>query len=503
MSLKAKIEAVIYASEEPVTLPQLIGLLGEEAQAELDALAAQQQQLALDEVEIGPSNDADALNAEVIVISEEIELDETEGEASEEEAVAEATEEAAAANEESAEEPSGPEEEQQPEPLTAAPDSSETVAAEASLEPTEGPASETAPESDPETAAKESAAAQKARDRALRLYFRAIVDELIADYANNDRGLEIREVAGGFRMATRPEYHDAVRGFVKSLKPPLKLSLQALETLAVIAYKQPVTAPEISEIRGVDSGGVLGSLIARKLITTAGRKQVIGRPILYKTTKDFLVRFGLKDLNELPSIEEFEKMAGELADLEPSQEEIPMEADPRNESIEDAGPQGTPTSLNESDAASEPAQALHESVEDVLSDDSTRPEGHEREHADPSEVEPMAEVHEAQADGNPNSDEPPSINEDEGDEEATAEQEILERRNDPDVPGNESQHATEDNDPAADNKRADDEPEPDPAEDAIVDGRISGPPPDYSADETEDPSAIEAEIQANEKIGGA
>jgi segregation and condensation protein B len=84
----------------------------------------------------------------------------------------------------------------------------------------------------------------------------------------------------------------------------------------VIAYKQPVTAPEVSEIRGVDSGGVLGSLVSRKLITTAGRKQVIGRPILYKTTKEFLLRFGLKDLNELPSIEEFEKMAGELAETE-------------------------------------------------------------------------------------------------------------------------------------------------------------------------------------------
>jgi segregation and condensation protein B len=121
-------------------------------------------------------------------------------------------------------------------------------------------------------------------------------------------------------VATKPEYHDAVRSFVKSLKPPMKLSLQALETLAVIAYKQPVTAPEVSEIRGVDSGGVLGSLVSRKLITTAGRKQVIGRPILYKTTKEFLLRFGLKDLNELPSIEEFEKMAGELADVEEAPE---------------------------------------------------------------------------------------------------------------------------------------------------------------------------------------
>ena len=168
---------------------------------------------------------------------------------------------------------------------------------------------------------KKIAREAKEKERRLRDYFRTILDQLIADYATSDRGLEIREVAGGYRLATKPEYHDAVRGFVKSLKPPLKLSLQALETLAVVAYKQPVTAPEISEIRGVDSGGVLGSLMARKLITTAGRKQVIGRPILYKTTKDFLLRFGLKDINELPSIEEFEKMAGELAE----QEEIPME----------------------------------------------------------------------------------------------------------------------------------------------------------------------------------
>lgn len=110
-------------------------------------------------------------------------------------------------------------------------------------------------------------------------------------------------------MATKPACHDAVRGFIRSQKPPMKLSLPALETLAVIAYKQPVTAPEVNEIRGVDSSGVFGSLLSRKLITTAGRKQVIGRPILYKTTKEFLVRFGLKDLSELPSMEEFEKMA--------------------------------------------------------------------------------------------------------------------------------------------------------------------------------------------------
>jgi len=169
---------------------------------------------------------------------------------------------------------------------------------------------------DPAAAAAEAKRAARQRERDVHQQLKAIVDELITEYAHAARGMEIREVAGGYRIATKPEYHDAVRAFVKSLKPPMKLSLQALETLAVIAYKQPVTAPEVSEIRGVDSSGVLGSLISRKLITTAGRKHVIGRPILYKTTKEFLLRFGLKDLNELPSIEEFEKMAGELAETE-------------------------------------------------------------------------------------------------------------------------------------------------------------------------------------------
>jgi segregation and condensation protein B len=140
---------------------------------------------------------------------------------------------------------------------------------------------------------------------------RAALDQLIADYAAADRGMEIRSVASGYRMSTKPEHHDAVRGFAKSLKPPIRLSLQALETLAVIAYKQPVTGPEISEIRGVDCGGVLGTLVDRKLITTAGRKAVVGRPILYKTTKEFLLRFGLSDIGELPSVEEFEKLASE------------------------------------------------------------------------------------------------------------------------------------------------------------------------------------------------
>jgi len=149
---------------------------------------------------------------------------------------------------------------------------------------------------------------------------RGALQELMEDCNNSDRGMEVREVAGGYRMATKPEHHDVVRSFAKSLKPPIRLSLQALETLSVIAYKQPVTAPEISEIRGVDSSGVLATLIDKKLVTTAGRKQVIGRPILYKTTKEFLMRFGLKDVTELPSMEEFEKVlsGGMQEDLFPA-----------------------------------------------------------------------------------------------------------------------------------------------------------------------------------------
>src|SRR6266576_4924692 len=160
-------------------------------------------------------------------------------------------------------------------------------------------------------------------DADVRSRVRAALDELFADYGVPDRGIEIRQVAGGYRMSTKPEQHDVVRAFAKSLKPPIRLSLPALETLAVIAYKQPVTVPEISEIRGVDSSGVIATLLERKLITTAGRKAVVGRPILYKTTKEFLLRFGLKDVNELPSMEEFEKLVAESfqSDLMPVSDE--------------------------------------------------------------------------------------------------------------------------------------------------------------------------------------
>lgn len=375
MSLKAKIEAVIYASEEPVTLVQLVSLLGEEGQAELDALASRQESLPLDEPAAETAADAEALNAETLGEPAEPEPQLPELNVGEESAA----------------------------PSTGA------ASAEAPAETTD-----TSPEADSKADAVATARKQSQDARRLRDYFRSILDQLIADYASDERGLEIREVAGGFRFATKPEYHDAVRGFVKSLKPPLKLSLQALETLAVIAYKQPVTAPEISEIRGVDSGGVLGSLMARKLINTAGRKQVIGRPILYKTTKDFLVRFGLKDINELPSIEEFEKMSAEFA--EAIQEEIPMPSAEGN---------------------------IRRSEEDA-----------------------SANMHESQADGTPYSEE--NLN-DEG-----------------------SSGAVPD----------------DAADEVLTDGRLSGLPPNYAAedaplDEAEDSPALDAEVQSQEEDDGA
>ena len=170
---------------------------------------------------------------------------------------------------------------------------------------------------------KDSVVAQGVSDESeIKSRVRSTLNELVGDYATFSHGIEIREVAGGYRMSTKPEQHEVVRAFAKSLKPPVRLSLPALETLAVIAYKQPVTVPEINDIRAVDSGGVIGTLLDRKLITTAGRKQVIGRPILYKTTKEFLMRFGLKDISELPSMEEFEKLVAESfqAELVPAQD---------------------------------------------------------------------------------------------------------------------------------------------------------------------------------------
>jgi segregation and condensation protein B len=290
MSLKAKLEAVIYAAEEPVTLAQLAVLFADEA---LEWKAEQEAAAAAQAAESGSSTEAQAgvlpqLNEAFPYLElEQVGTGEAETTASEggAEPVAEMGPNAA--------------------------DSSAEAAGEASA-------------TDAATAEAKAKQQAKQRDREVRIAIGQLLNELIAEYAADGRGIEIREIAGGYRMATKPEFHDAVRSFVKSLKPAMKLSLPALETLAVIAYKQPVTAPEVNEIRGVDSSGVFGSLLARKLIVTAGRKPVVGRPILYKTTREFLLRFGLKDVSELPSMEEFEKMAAsELDEPEMAQDEAP------------------------------------------------------------------------------------------------------------------------------------------------------------------------------------
>ena len=286
MSLKAKLEAVIYAAEEPVTMAQLAMLFGNEAlewKAEQEAAHAAEAQ---ENTEAA----ADPVNAAFDYVD-------TNNVSAEEPVIEPAAEQPAADAAQPDEEPA---------------QESESGTAEA--EPAETAETEPAASSE-----EELRKAARQRDREVRAVLRQLMDEIVASYATDARGIEIREIAGGFRMATKPEFHDSVRAFIKSQKPPLKLSLPALETLAVIAYRQPVTAPEVNEIRGVDSSGVFGSLLARKLIATAGRKQVIGRPILYKTTKEFLMRFGLKDLAELPSMEEFEKMAAsELDEIDPA-----------------------------------------------------------------------------------------------------------------------------------------------------------------------------------------
>ena len=276
MSLKAKLEAVIYAAEEPVTLAQLSILFA------ADALEwkAEREASSLPEAEDGASA------AGLLPRNGEFTYRKPE------DALADKT-------------PAGGGDAAEAEPAT-------------EIEPGPESAMGTAP-APPVDEEAEGRRLARQRDRDTRAILRQIIEELITDYVSDSRGIEIREIAGGYRMATKPECHDAVRLFVKSLKPALRLSLPALETLAVVAYKQPVTAPEVNEIRGVDSSGVFGSLLARKLIATAGRKQVIGRPILYKTTREFLLRFGLKDVSELPSMEEFEKMAAiELDEPEPA-----------------------------------------------------------------------------------------------------------------------------------------------------------------------------------------
>ena len=150
----------------------------------------------------------------------------------------------------------------------------------------------------------------------------ACIGGLIEKYRQPEHGIEIREIAGGLRFSTKPEHHETLKAFLQAQAPATRLSLAALETLAVIAYKQPVTIPEIQDIRGVQASGVIKTLLDKKLVAAAGRKEVLGRPILYKTTKEFLVHFGLKDLTELPSMEEFEELIKNQATAE---ETVPAE----------------------------------------------------------------------------------------------------------------------------------------------------------------------------------
>jgi segregation and condensation protein B len=322
MTLKAKVEAVVYAAEEPVTLAQLAAVLANEV---LEELAAEE------EARASAEGDAAGQRPEAAEPDAEPDLWQEDAPPEPEPAAEEAESPAGTAAQIAGQKEGG---------LTASGESEIAGSHEA------GDAAASTL-TDEKKAARQRAA--RVRDR-----LQLILDELIAGYAEGDRGMEIREVAGGYRMTTKPEYHDAVRSFVKGLKPPMKLSLQALETLAVVAYKQPVTAPEVSEIRGVDSGGVLGNLIGRKLLTTAGRKHVIGRPILYKTTKEFLLRFGLKDLNELPSMEEFEKMAGEMAQAEAEAEDAAMRSSDMPQTGSDAVMPMAGSDLGEAQETGEP-----------------------------------------------------------------------------------------------------------------------------------------------------
>jgi len=356
MSLKAKLEAVIYAADEPVTLNQLAALFAADA---LEWKAGQETAAAEQTAEMaGVSPDAmQPLPLIEQVVESAVPLDGSGGAQSVGEGPATPPDAASA----TPEVVSISETEAYPSIVVEgdAAGTGDTAAA--------GNAAEPATPAEAETDAKRLA---RQKDRQVKAVLRQLLDELIAGYQADGRGVEIREIAGGYRMATKPECHDAVRLFVKSQKAPLKLSLPALETLAVIAYKQPVTAPEVNEIRGVESAGVLGSLLARKLIATAGRKPVIGRPILYKTTKEFLLRFGLKDVSELPSMEEFEKMAATELDMDPEA----VEADRQAESAEaaadqqstrlEAGEQDAEAELESNSPSGEELAATAESVKD-------------------------------------------------------------------------------------------------------------------------------------------
>jgi len=353
MSLKAKLEAVIYAAEEPVTLAQLTALFAADA---LEWKAQQEAASALETAE-----QAEALP----LLNEEFDYQALEPGLAE---VGAAETDGAAAGQ-SQQDNSG-----------TIMESSQEAGLETAIEMSEEAAGEDeVPAEEPEVVSSEEAELEarrlaRQRDREARAVIRQLLDELIASYASDHRGVEIREIAGGYRVATKPEYHDAVRSLIKSQKQPLKLSLPALETLAVIAYKQPVTAPEVNEIRGVDSSAVFGSLLARKLISTAGRKQVIGRPILYKTTREFLLRFGLKDLAELPSMEEFEKLAA--IELDEPETEAGDESEQRSNPA--LGPEFDEAASEEmEDSPSEESENQNEYTETaamVVSNEPTPPE---------------------------------------------------------------------------------------------------------------------------------
>jgi segregation and condensation protein B len=295
MSLKAKLEAVIYAAEEPVTLAQMAMLFADEAlewKAEREAAAQAQA----GEPAAAKAAALPLLNEAFRSLELELGAAETGEKAADESAGVDAG--VTVGKETGVTEPQ-----------------SDVTSAEATANAGAGAEAAAGADADGDAATEgEAKRLARLRDREARIVIQKLLDELIAEYAAEGRGIEIREIAGGYRMATKPECHDAVRSLVKSVKPALKLSLPALETLAVIAYKQPVTAPEVNEIRGVDSSAVFGTLLSRKLITTAGRKLVIGRPILYRTTREFLLRFGLKDVTELPSMDEFEKLAASELD---------------------------------------------------------------------------------------------------------------------------------------------------------------------------------------------
>jgi len=299
MGLKGKVEAIIYAAEEPITLEQISLLMKDAVLQELSAEQARAAELAVEQAAERETEAAEVVETSTPAEQTEAAAEETEAADSELHPVTAQQECGTQSVDEAAEVGTPVVDEPAADALAATGPAAEAEAAENAPLPV-APKRRSKPEIPPEVKSR----------------VRTLIEELIRDCADADRGMEIRQIANGYRMATKPEHHDIVKAFVKSLKPPLRLSMPALETLAVIAYKQPVTAPEVGEIRSVDSQGVFATLLDRKLITTAGRKQVIGRPILYKTTKEFLLRFGLKDLSELPSMEEFEKLAQDANTVE-------------------------------------------------------------------------------------------------------------------------------------------------------------------------------------------